>query len=263
MSALIVAAASDIGLVRTDNEDSFLVGERIWAVADGMGGQAAGRTASQIAIAGLERYDSAGVIDQVGLAALIDTLSDDIVAYGLEHPQDSGLGTTLAGVAQVDLAGQQHWLVFHVGDSRVYRLSDQRLIQETTDHSHIQVLIDQGVVTADEARTHPQRHVLTRCLGGSQPPRPDIRLVPCIDGDRLLVCSDGLTAEIDDASIEHILRSSASPCNAVDGLITTALSLGGRDNVTVVVIEVVSEEDDRGDELVEDTLPGVWNEGDK
>jgi len=263
MSALIVAAASDIGLVRADNEDSFLVGERIWAVADGMGGQAAGRTASQIAIAGLERYDTAGLIDQAGLAALIDTINDDIVAYGKDHPQDSGLGTTLAGVAQVNLAGQQHWLVFHVGDSRVYRLSGQHLIQETTDHSQVQVMIDQGMVTPDEARTHTQRHVLTRCLGGNQPPRPDIRLVPCIDGDRLLVCSDGLTAETDDATIERILLSAASPCNAVDGLIATALSLGGRDNVTVVVIEVVSEDDNKGDELVEDTLPGVRNERDR
>lgn len=256
MSTLCVAAATDIGRVRADNEDSMIAGQRVWAVADGMGGQAAGRTASQIAVGRIEQYDAAGRIDQAGLQALIDDINEDIVAYGAAHPQASGLGTTLAGVALVDLAGQQHWLVFHVGDSRVYRLTGQRLVRETTDHSQVQALIDQGVIAPDEVRTHPQRNVLTRCLGSAQPPRPDLRLVPCIDGDWLLICSDGLTVEIDDATIETILKSAASPNGAADELVATALSLGGRDNVTVVVIGVVRGEDE-GDALVEDTLPSV------
>lgn len=258
LASLSVAAASDIGYSRADNEDSFVTGEQIWAVADGMGGQAAGRIASQIAVRCIEECDSSGLVDQARIADLVTHANAEILAYGTRHPEAAGLGTTVAGIALVMLAGQTHWLVFNVGDSRVYRLSGGHLIQESTDHSEVQYLVDQGTISADQARTHPQRNVLTRCLGSVQPPKADMRLVPYLVGDQILICSDGLTSEIEDATIERILLASPNTGDAVRELINTALSHGGHDNVTAVVVEVVAAAGGWQDEtLVEDTLPAA------
>jgi protein phosphatase len=239
MSAgLSVAAQSHTGKVRTHNQDTFVVGQQVWAVADGMGGRAAGQVASQIAARCLRRYDSAGPVNQAGVLALIQTINDEILAYGLRHPVAYGLGTTLAGLAALPAGGHTHWLVFHVGDSRVYRLADGRLIRETSDHSQVQALVDVGAITASQARDHPQRHLLTRCLGSRATPRVDLRVVPRRTGDWLLVCSDGLTSEIDDEVIERVLAQAEAPADAAHQLVDRALAAGGRDNVTAVVVRV-------------------------
>ncbi|MCL2784053.1 MAG: protein phosphatase 2C domain-containing protein [Propionibacteriaceae bacterium] len=251
---LSVAAGSDVGRVRTHNEDSFVVGTSIWAVADGMGGQAAGDKASAIAASCIKKYDQAGLVDQETVTAMIAAIQEEIMAYGNSHPKAAGLGTTVAGLALVELAGNTHWLVFHIGDSRVYRLDSDHLVCETADHSEVQILIDKGQITATEARTHPQRNVLTRCLGSTQTPKAEIRLIPYIPGDRLLICSDGLTSEIEDGKIEEVLLSSTDPHGAVNSLVDAALNAGGRDNVTVVVIDIDRLTGSAHESALEDTL---------
>ncbi|MDR0286084.1 MAG: protein phosphatase 2C domain-containing protein [Propionibacteriaceae bacterium] len=238
MAELRVAAASQEGLVRTRNEDAYVVGRHLWAVADGLGGQAAGAVASRIAARCLTAYDNLDEVDQLGIAALMGRVNEDILEYGAKHPRSAGLGTTVAGVAQLQLAGRDHWLVFNVGDSRVYRLADGCLTQETVDHSEVQRLVDEGSITPEEARTHPDRNVLTRCLGTAQVPSVEMRVVPAGPGDRLLVCTDGLTAELDDGTIASVLSMASGPDEAVGQLVAGALSNGGHDNVTVIVVEV-------------------------
>ena len=253
MTALEAAAATDAGCVRTHNEDAFLVGQHLWAVADGMGGQAAGDAASRIAMDCVRQADRSGPIDQSGIADLIARINQRILDFGVRHPDAVGLGTTLAGVGLITLAGRAHWLVFHVGDSRVYRLTGGVLHQETADHSEVQGLVDDGQITAEAARTHPRRNVLIRALGSPEPPRADIRVIPYLAGDIIVVCSDGLPSEVADATMETILLTAPGPREAVDALVAAARANGGRDNITAIVIGVGGVED--AEYAVEDTLP--------
>jgi len=248
---LQVAAATDTGRVRKHNEDSYVVGERLWAVADGMGGQAAGATASRIAAQCLASYDKTGDIDQGQISSLVGEINSKILAYSARHPKTAGMGTTLAGMALTKLGGQDHWLIFNVGDSRVYRLNGGILRQETTDHSEVQELVNQGKIRPSDARTHPNRNILTRCLGTPCPPLVGMRVVPCQPGDRMLICSDGLTSEVDDGKISVVLRTAVDPREAVDELIEAALENGGRDNVSIIVVGIDEEQEG----LVEDTVP--------
>jgi len=248
---LQVAAATDTGRVRKHNEDSYVAGERVWAVADGMGGQAAGATASRIAAQCLASYDKAGEINQTRISALVNEMNARIVEYSARHPKTLGMGTTVAGMALMNLGGQNHWLIFNVGDSRVYRFSDGILHQETIDHSEVQELVNRGTIGKAEARTHPNRNILTRCLGSPHPPTVEMRVVPCQPGDRMLVCSDGLTSEVDDDKIHIVLQTAIDPREAVDTLIKAALDHGGRDNVSIIVVGI--EEEQEGP--MEDTLP--------
>ena len=249
---LTVAADSQTGCVRTVNEDSFITGQQIWAVADGMGGQAAGDQASRIAAQCIEESDQAGPLDQTGINSMMVRINQEILAYAVANPKAAGLGTTIAGVALVDVAGQNHWLVFHIGDSRVYRLTNKSLILETADHSEVQVLVETGKISPVEARAHPQRNILTRFLGIDETPKVDMRLVPYVPGERWLICSDGLTTEIEDDAIERILQETENPFEVVNTLVGVALNQGGRDNVTVVVVD--TDPADMTDHTVEDTL---------
>ncbi|MCL2736597.1 MAG: protein phosphatase 2C domain-containing protein [Propionibacteriaceae bacterium] len=235
---LRVAAGSDTGKVRERNEDSYLVGKRVWAIADGMGGQAAGATASRIAVACLAEYDRTGTMGHAHISTLLAQINDKILEYAVEHPSAAGLGTTVAGMAWMDLAGQAHWLVFNIGDSRVYRMTDEGLVQETTDHSEAQILVELGRIHPDQARTHPTRHMLTRSLGSAPTPQAGMRLVPCVPGERMLICSDGLTGEVDDRAIESVLRTVTDVHEAVDTLIAMALAQGGRDNVSAILVDI-------------------------
>ena len=250
-----VAANSNVGLVRAHNEDSFMTGQHVWAVADGMGGQAAGGMASRIAIDCLAGRDRLGPLDQEELTSLLGRINHEILAYGVGHPSAAGLGTTIAGIALVAMGGLHHWLVFHIGDSRVYRLTDGRLILETIDHSEVQSLMNQGVISAAEARSHPKRNVLNRCLGSRQVPKADMRLIPYCPGDRLLICSDGLTTEVPDDMTEAVLLSAPEPKDAVDELVGGALARGGRDNITVIVVDAGAAVGDTTDDSLGDTLP--------
>ena len=245
-----VAAATDKGLIRKNNEDSYVVGKRIWAVADGMGGQAAGGTASRIAAQCVQACDRSGEIDQRQIFALVDQMNSAILAYSAKHPKTLGMGSTVAGVAVMRLGGQDHWLIFNVGDSRVYRLTDGILHLETTDHSEVQELVNRGEINRTQARTHPNRNILTRCLGTPQTPAVGMRVVPCQAGDWILICSDGLTSEVEDDKIETVLRSVATPEQAVNQLIQAALEKGGRDNISIIIVGADGQEG-----LMEDTVP--------
>lgn len=232
---------SDVGLVRPGNEDSVLVGERIWAVADGMGGHAAGDVASALVIEGLRPLDATPEFRPGDLVAALHAVNDRILAHGHEHPDVRGLGSTVTGIAVVAVGGTDHWAVFNVGDSRVYREADGVLARATVDHSEAEELLLEGVITAEQARTHRARNIVTRSLGQPDTPQVDLWLLPQTPGERFLICSDGLTGELEDAAIHEILTATADPALAAASLVQAAIRGGGRDNITAIVVVVEGE----------------------
>lgn len=230
-------SATDRGLVRDVNEDALLAYPPVFLVADGMGGHEAGDLASRIAV---EEFAQ--------LAGQTSATADDVHACFArtarrirgEFTRGRQGGTTVAGVAVSEHDGGAYWLVFNVGDSRVYLFGDEGLQQVSVDHSVVQELIELGDLDPVEASSHPERHVLTRALGTGDAPEPDYWLLPVGAHDRLLVCTDGLTRELDDAAIEHTLRASADPQETADRLVRRALDAGARDNVSVVVVDVAT-----------------------
>ena len=232
------AGATHVGTVRESNEDSLLAGSRVFVVADGMGGHAAGEVASRIAVEALgELEDHPPTRPEDVTAALLEA-NRRILDAVAEHPELRGMGTTATGVTVVDTGGREHWVVFNVGDSRVYRLADHRMHQVTRDHSEVRELVDAGVIDAAEAARHPLRNVITRSLGTDPAPRPDVWVLAPTPGERFVVCSDGLTGELDDRDIMLLARSSADPQVVADELVAAAVRAGGRDNVSVVVVTV-------------------------
>jgi protein phosphatase len=227
------------------NEDSFIAADPVFAVADGMGGHEAGEIASGICVrtlAGIpqlatgERDATAAVVQQYLLQADADIRS----ATG------SRAGTTLSGVVVVEQTGVPYWLVLNIGDSRTYRLAQGALSQVSVDHSEVQELVDAGEITPAQAAVHPRRHVVTRALGTGDETEADYWLLPVEEGDRILVCSDGLNGELDDVQITRILISEPDPQAAVDELIQAALRSGGRDNVTCIVVDATNVSHDHG-----------------
>ncbi|MBP2217701.1 protein phosphatase 2C domain-containing protein [Arthrobacter sp. CAN_C5] len=230
--------ASDVGLRREHNEDSLIAANPIFAVADGMGGHEAGEVASSICIRTLGESRIAGhplpELDPDELQELLVHSDEQIRAE-----TGGRAGTTLSGTVLVQEAGVPYWLVFNVGDSRTYRFSQGGLEQITIDHSEVQELVDYGRITAEEALTHPRRHVVTRALGTGTDIDADFWLIPATPGDRLLVCSDGLINEVGDEQIFDLLVSIAHPQEATDALVQAALRAGGRDNISVIVVDLV------------------------
>ena len=150
------------------------------------------------------------------------------------------MGTTATGIALTLQHGEPRWSVFNIGDSRVYRFSGQTLSRVTTDHSVVQELVDAGLIRAEDAEFHPDSNVITRAVGFNAEPRPDWWVLPVTAGTRILVCSDGLTREADDATLAYHLGSGSNASETADALVAAALRRGGRDNVTAIVIDVVS-----------------------
>ena len=235
------AALSDRGHRRDHNEDSLLARLPIFAVADGMGGHTAGDVASAAVVARLaERVR----VDFVGSDDINTALREAVVEMGKGVGQtDLGTGTTVTGIALTLVEGVPHWLVFNIGDSRVYQLIGDALEQLTIDHSIVQELMDAGVITADEAEVHPHSNVITRAVGFNEDPVPDYWLIPVVAGTRLLVCSDGLTKELTDHGIRHFLGDAPSALEAAQDLLDASLRNGGRDNVTVIVVDVLKTPD--------------------
>ena len=229
------AARSDRGLVRANNEDSVYAGARLLALADGMGGHAAGEVASQLVIAALAHLDD----DEPGgdlLAQLAEAVREGnaaIAAHVEADPELEGMGTTLTAIL---FAGNRLGLV-HIGDSRGYLLRDGELTQITKDDTFVQTLVDEGRITAEEAHSHPQRSLIMRALTGHEV-EPTLIMREARAGDRYLLCSDGLS---DPVSQETILEALQIPdvAESADRLIELALRGGGPDNVTVVVADVV------------------------
>ena len=240
--ALAWGAATDTGQ-RAENQDSFLARPPVFAVADGMGGHAAGRQASVVAVDRLARTAEA-VTETAPLT--VDVLreglhgaDDDIRRAASSLGDARGMGTTVAGVALVDDPGHGPcWAVFHVGDSRVYLFGEDGLVQLSTDHSVVQELVDMGMISAAAAAVHPQRHLVTRALGVGPPAEADVVLLPVEAGRRFLVCSDGLTGELEDGEIARLLAETSDPQAAAGRLVRTAVDRGASDNVTAVVVEV-------------------------
>lgn len=238
MLDIVTAHRSDVGRVRRLNEDSVLDGQRIWAVADGMGGHAAGDVASRIVIDTLREIDSLAELRPADVVRHIHVANERILAHGEAHPDVRGLGTTVTGVALVTVGGADHWAVFNVGDSRVYRAMGSRLARATIDHSETEELVLEGVITAEQARTHRARNIVTRSLGMGGEVQVDLWVLPQTPGERFLVCSDGLNSELDDDVIADLLLTHPEPGPAAAALVEAAVARGGRDNVTAVVVNV-------------------------
>jgi len=231
------AAATDTGLRREVNEDSFVAQAPIFAVADGMGGHAAGDFASAAVVTRLAEHGGKVVMGTPEIdAALRLAVQDMGRGAGVT---DEGSGTTVTGAALGAISDEPAWIVFNIGDSRVYRLVGGLLEQLTVDHSIVQELVDAGQITREEADTHPHSNVITRAVGFHEAPIPDYRAIAVEEGMRLLVCSDGLTKELTAYGIRHFLVANAKPEKAARQLVEAALGNGGRDNVTVVVVDVL------------------------
>lgn len=233
--ALRYAARSDRGLLRQNNQDSVYAGPRLLAVADGMGGMAGGEVASNIVVAALAPLDedapSGDLVD--ALRQSIGSANEELRGAVEDNPALEGMGTTLTAMlfssAKIALA--------HVGDSRAYLLRDGELIQITKDDTYVQMLVDEGRISADEASTHPQRSLLTRALDGRDV-EPDFSVRESKPGDRFLLCSDGLSGVVSKETLTEAL-SIEDPAESADRLIGLALRGGGPDNITCIVADVV------------------------
>jgi serine/threonine protein phosphatase PrpC len=235
---IAVAALSDAGLHRQGNEDSYLAESPVYLVADGMGGYEAGDKASAAVVEAF-RTNVVGpefpTLDDVRDALVAADAGVAEVADGT----DRGAGSTVSGLVLVEHEGLPHWLVFNVGDSRVYRHDGSYLEQLTVDHSLGQELIDRGKMARKDLATYADRNVITRAIGAADS-TADSWLLPVTNGERILICSDGLSSEVEDEAIRAILTMSGRPEAAAAALVRTAKQNGGRDNITVVVLDVVS-----------------------
>lgn len=230
-------AITDTGRKRSHNEDSFLAKPPIFAVADGMGGHAAGEVASDAVVRRLEELTSRPIVEPIELLGALRAATADIgQALDEEH---LGVGTTVTGAALVVSGGLAFWAVFNVGDSRIYFQNAQGLRQVTVDHSIVQEMVSAGMLKAEDAENHPDSNVVTRAVGFNSEPLPDFWLVPVEVGSRLLICSDGLTKELSNDQIRKHLNRSHEPGAATEGLIHEAIEAGGRDNITAIVVDVV------------------------
>lgn len=231
-------AATDVGLRRDTNQDSYAATPPIFAVADGMGGHAAGEIASEAVVRRLAELGGQTSVSHTDFEAALDDAIEDMELNAGET--ELGTGTTVTGVILGSDLDEPSWTVFNIGDSRVYQLFKGALSQLTIDHSVVQHLIDTGQITAEEAETHPHSNVITRAVGLGEDPVADYSRLALIPGQRLLICSDGLTKELTDAGILHYLSESETVREAAEALVAAALGNLGRDNVTVLVIDVHS-----------------------
>lgn len=227
---------TDRGLRRELNEDSFIASDPLFAVADGMGGHEAGEIASGMCVRALGSLPQLATGERSITAAVLQQYLEK-ADNSIREATGARAGTTLSGAVLVEQMGMPYWLVMNIGDSRTYRLTQGTFVRISVDHSEVQELVDAGEITADEATVHPRRHVVTRALGTGDETEVDYWLLPVEDGDRVMVCSDGLTGELADEQIAGILAAAAHPQDAVDALIQAALRSGGRDNVTVIVVD--------------------------
>ncbi len=241
--ALRYAARSDVGLVRSNNQDSAYAGPHLLMVADGMGGHAGGDVASSVAVAAFapldgESHGSDDALDQ--LEAALAEAREEIIHRSETDPELTGMGTTVLAILR---AGNKLAMV-HLGDSRGYLMRDKVLTQVTTDHTFVQHLVDIGRITAEEAEVHPQRSVVMRVLGDFDPDvAPDLSVREARPGDRWLLCSDGLSGFVSAETIEETMATIDDVDACADRLVQLALRAGGGDNITVVLADVVELDD--------------------
>ncbi len=228
------------GYRRTANEDSYLADVPLFAVADGMGGHSHGDRASDAVVRRLQACVSGEFIDAPTIVDALNLATWDI--HQLDEA-DLGIGTTVTGAALTLVDGRPMMTVFNVGDSRVYRFVGNELSQVTTDHSLVQEMVDAGQLNADQAENHPEANVITRAVGFSVEPEVDMRQLELRSGMRLLLCSDGLTKEVPLERLRLHLAARLSARETANALVDAALAQGGRDNITVIVVDVVHAPD--------------------
>ena len=249
---LLHAARTDVGMIRSGNEDNFTVDASatrgIFIVADGMGGHAAGEVASEMAVRIVQRelspvrdLDSEDVVQMVATA--LKRANRAIHDRTLTETDKQGMGTTVSALL---LAGTRY-LIGQVGDSRVYLFRDGSLTQLTKDHSYVQEQVDAGFLTPEQARYHPYSNVITRCVGAGQDVEPDIYRGEVRPGDLFLVASDGLTGMVEDRRLAQLLGSRAEPERKVQSLISEANGRGGLDNITAILVQVLETGPGSGD----------------
>jgi serine/threonine protein phosphatase PrpC len=232
-----VGSATDIGQVRERNEDSILVDPPVFVVADGMGGHRGGDVASRVAIETMERLADE---DHGSLTEHVRRANRAVWDRSVEDQRLSGMGTTLTAV-RID---GDHVTLAHVGDSRAYLLRNDALRQLTDDHTLVARMVSSGEITKAEAEVHPHKNVMTRSVGTEQNVEVDEDSIVLVDGDRLLLCSDGLTGMVAEDQIQAILETSEQPQQAADRLVKAANRAGGIDNISVVVIDAIGEDGD-------------------
>ncbi|MFI2361495.1 PP2C family protein-serine/threonine phosphatase [Promicromonospora sp. NPDC019610] len=235
------AARSDVGLVRSNNQDSAYAGPNLLVVADGMGGHAGGDVASALTIAalvGLDRPDHSSDQSMSELERSIDRARQDLVDATTADPDLAGMGTTVTAL----LKSGNTLAMAHLGDSRAYLLRDGTLAQVTVDHTFVQHLVDTGRITPDEAESHPQRNVVMRVLGDFDLDlTPDLSIREAVPGDRWMLCSDGLSGFVPDDEIAEVLGTVPDPYDAVERLVSMSMRAGSTDNITVVVADVLDD----------------------
>jgi protein phosphatase len=237
-------ATTHQGRVRQGNEDAFMACPNLFVVADGMGGHNAGEVASAMAVASLSAGAGQGIKSPSELELLIRSANAAIYTASTTYADQRGMGTTITAVARLNNdeseSGQRFELaIANVGDSRTYLKRNNELLRVTLDHSYVQALVNEGFISIAEARVHPRRNIVTRALGIESDVEVDISVVEVQHGDRFVLCSDGLVDEADDEEIDTVLYSHETPQMAAEDLVTLANDHGGRDNTTVIVVDVI------------------------
>lgn len=247
---MTVGAASDIGRARERNEDSYMIMHsrtnlpNVFAVADGMGGHSSGETASKLAIDHVKEYIKANpssFINESDISESLTTMMKNTNKLVIECSETSdewrGMGTTLT----VSIISGNKLYIGHVGDSRVYIISGDEMTKVTVDHSYIEELVITGKITREQARNHPERNIITRAIGGVSDVIADTYVYDLKHGDYVIMCTDGLTNEVDESVILETINSCDTPQNACDKLIKKANDNGGKDNITVIVMRYLDD----------------------
>jgi protein phosphatase len=233
-------ASTEVGMVRQQNEDSFLAEETLFVVADGMGGHNAGEVASALAVTTLKAGARLGIDDAEVFRELVQQANSAIYTASLDDSTQSGMGTTVTALSIVE-GEEPRVLVANVGDSRAYLWRSGALSRLSVDHSYVQELVNEGIITPEAARVHPRRNIVTRALGIDRSVNVDVFTHFVRTGDRIVLCSDGLVDEVPDTEIAKVLGQHTDPQETAEALVMVANTNGGRDNTTVIVVDVLDD----------------------
>lgn len=233
-------ATTDVGMVRQQNEDAFHAEENLYIVADGMGGHNAGEVASALAVSTVRSGARMGIRTADQFRELVQQANTAIYTASLDDSTQSGMGTTLTAAAVVP-GEEPRILVANVGDSRTYLFRSGALTRLSIDHSYVQELVNEGIITPEEARVHPRRNIVTRAMGIDRSVQVDVFSHLVRTGDRLVLCSDGLVDEVPDTDIARVLTEHTDPQETAEVLVMVANANGGRDNTTVIVLDILDD----------------------
>jgi protein phosphatase len=233
-------ATTDVGMVRQQNEDAFHAEENLYIVADGMGGHNAGEVASALAVSTVRSGARMGIRTADQFRELVQQANTAIYTASLDDSTQSGMGTTLTAVAVIP-GEEPRILIANVGDSRTYLFRSGALTRLSVDHSYVQELVNEGIITPEEARVHPRRNIVTRAMGIDRSVQVDVFSHLVRTGDRLVLCSDGLVDEVADIDIARVLTEHSDPQDTAEALVLVANANGGRDNTTVIVLDILDD----------------------